>query len=239
MSDLKPGDPVWYMPRRGGPRFAAVVDSQPWCLGEHTVVVRLRELGDDYREHTGRQRTTVPAAACSHIERRDLGPQWSPHYPTVPGWYWVAVPGQYTSPPFETYWRLNCLNFTGPREDLNNNPSGSLCWCHDPVDCQRWAGELEPGCLFMGPLGAPPLPEKPPASQTDRWAEGNFCDAIVARRESILEELAEFYGPEDAAIWLDSAQPLLGGATPMQRVREGKADDVEELIDQLRSGAYV
>lgn len=68
---LKPGDPVWYSPSLRGPRFAAVVDSEPWSLGGHTAVVRLRELGSDYQERTGRQRTTVPAAACSHIERRD------------------------------------------------------------------------------------------------------------------------------------------------------------------------
>lgn len=46
-----------------GPQYAyaGVVDGEPRLLGEHTWVVRLREMDPRYRDGA---RSTVPAAAC-------------------------------------------------------------------------------------------------------------------------------------------------------------------------------
>ena len=54
-----------------------------------------------------------------------------------------------------------------------------------------------------------------------------------------ISELAEFYTPDEARIWLLSPNKLLGGATPADRIKQGRTDDVFALLDQLRSGAYV
>lgn len=68
----KPGDTVWYLPSANGPRFPAVVDSEPWQLGGHSWVVRLRDLPQAYCDYSKRQRTTVPAAECVlHVQKRD------------------------------------------------------------------------------------------------------------------------------------------------------------------------
>ncbi len=53
----------------------------------------------------------------------------------------------------------------------------------------------------------------------------------------LAEELAEFYDPDAAKLWLHSPQRLLGGATPAARVEAGRVDDVLALIRQLQDGA--
>jgi transcriptional regulator with XRE-family HTH domain len=55
----------------------------------------------------------------------------------------------------------------------------------------------------------------------------------------LAEELSEFYGPEEAKLWLYSPQRLLAGATPAARIEEGRVDDVLALIKQLQDGAFV
>jgi transcriptional regulator with XRE-family HTH domain len=57
--------------------------------------------------------------------------------------------------------------------------------------------------------------------------------------EWLVSELAEFYEPDDARLWLFSRHRLLAGATPAQRIQDGRIDDVLALIEQLKTGAYV
>jgi transcriptional regulator with XRE-family HTH domain len=57
--------------------------------------------------------------------------------------------------------------------------------------------------------------------------------------EFFLNELAEFYDPKEARLWLLSPNRLLGGATPADRIKEGRTEDVFALLEQLRSGAYI
>lgn len=57
--------------------------------------------------------------------------------------------------------------------------------------------------------------------------------------EFLLQELGEFYSPEEAKLWLFSPHRLLGGERPAERIQQGKIDDVLALLDQLRDGAYV
>jgi transcriptional regulator with XRE-family HTH domain len=57
--------------------------------------------------------------------------------------------------------------------------------------------------------------------------------------EWLVSELAEFYEPGDARLWLFSRHRLLSGATPAQRIQDGRIDDVLALIEQLKTGAYV
>jgi hypothetical protein len=57
--------------------------------------------------------------------------------------------------------------------------------------------------------------------------------------EFLLQELGEFYHPEEARLWLFSPHRLLGGERPADRIQQGRIDDVLALLDQLRDGAYV
>lgn len=54
----------------------------------------------------------------------------------------------------------------------------------------------------------------------------------------LAEELAEFYPPDEARLWLFSPHRLLGGERPADRIAEGRIDDVLALIAQLRDGSY-
>jgi len=57
--------------------------------------------------------------------------------------------------------------------------------------------------------------------------------------EWLLDELAEFFPPEEARLWLFAPHKLLGGETPATKIQQGKMSDVMTIIHQLRDGAYV
>lgn len=57
--------------------------------------------------------------------------------------------------------------------------------------------------------------------------------------EWLIGELAEFYEPAEARLWLFAPHRLLGGERPADRIQQGKVDDVLALIAQLRDGAFV
>lgn len=57
--------------------------------------------------------------------------------------------------------------------------------------------------------------------------------------EWLASELAEFYDPGDARVWLFSRHRLLQGATPAERIQENRIEEVLALIEQLKTGAYV
>ncbi|HUP61680.1 MAG TPA: helix-turn-helix domain-containing protein [Thermoanaerobaculia bacterium] len=77
-----------------------------------------------------------------------------------------------------------------------------------------------------------------------RWSTGKV-DPQRERLQRLLEleffltELAEFYSPEEAKLWLFSPHKLLRGETAAARIQAGKTEDVFALLDQLRSGAYI
>ena len=56
--------------------------------------------------------------------------------------------------------------------------------------------------------------------------------------EWLVEELSEFYEPDEARLWLFAPHRLLGGTRPADRIQEGRLDDVLALISQLRDSAY-
>jgi hypothetical protein len=73
VADAKPGLAVWYWPSLGGRPFAGLIDSNPWQLVHGTWVVHLCSMELAYGAETGRpSRTTVKAAALTHLEVREL-----------------------------------------------------------------------------------------------------------------------------------------------------------------------
>lgn len=77
-----------------------------------------------------------------------------------------------------------------------------------------------------------------------RWQQGRV-DPHSAKLQQLLtlewlaDQLSEFYEPDDARLWLFSRHRLLGGDSPADRIKDGRAEDVLALIEQLRDGAFV
>jgi hypothetical protein len=77
-----------------------------------------------------------------------------------------------------------------------------------------------------------------------RWNQGKAfprsdTQRILLDLEYIVEQLADFYEPQEARLWLFSRQKLLNGATPAELIQEGKAAEVIAVIDQLRDSVHM
>lgn len=77
-----------------------------------------------------------------------------------------------------------------------------------------------------------------------RWNQGKAFPRRAAEKtllelEFIVDQLADFYEPEEARMWLFSRQKLLGGKTPADLIHDGETEVVIELIEQLRDGVYL
>lgn len=57
--------------------------------------------------------------------------------------------------------------------------------------------------------------------------------------EWLVTELAEFYQPDEARLWLLSPHALLDRDCPADRIQQGKLDDVLAIIEQLKTGAFI
>lgn len=80
-------------------------------------------------------------------------------------------------------------------------------------------------------------------SQPSRWKSGEERVAPRNRRalldlEYVMARLYEIWVPEVVAIWLESANPHLGGAKPIDVLRQGGAADVIVAVDAADEGAY-
>jgi len=77
-----------------------------------------------------------------------------------------------------------------------------------------------------------------------RWNQGKaFPHASTEKQllelEWVIEQLAEFYAPQAARLWLFSRQKLLDGQIPAELIGENKFDDVLAVISQLRDSNFV
>ena len=57
--------------------------------------------------------------------------------------------------------------------------------------------------------------------------------------EWLMDQLAEFYEPTEARLWLFSPHKLLDGKTPADSLQCNEFDNVMAVIHQLKDGAYV
>lgn len=77
-----------------------------------------------------------------------------------------------------------------------------------------------------------------------RWQTGR-AEPQRERLEQLLtlewlaDQLAEFYAPEEARLWLFAPHRLLAGDRPADRIQAGQVQDVLALIEQLKTGAFV
>lgn len=76
-----------------------------------------------------------------------------------------------------------------------------------------------------------------------RWQTGRASPRPGAldqllKLEWILEQLAQFYAPDEARLWIFSPHPDLDGARPADAISAGDTDAVLAIIDRLQSAAF-
>lgn len=77
-----------------------------------------------------------------------------------------------------------------------------------------------------------------------RWNQGKAfprpdAQKLLLELEFVVDQLSDFYEPQEARLWLFSRQKLLGGEKPAELIQKGRAEDVIRMIDQLREGVFV
>ena len=77
-----------------------------------------------------------------------------------------------------------------------------------------------------------------------RWNNGKAfprpdTEKLLLELEYIIDQLSDFYEPQDARLWVFSRQKLLDGATPAELIQQGKTDAVIAVINQLRDSVHV
>ena len=83
------------------------------------------------------------------------------------------------------------------------------------------------------------------ARTVERWRTGQTYPQHEAR-ERLAELVAvevhlgeTFDDPESGRAWLRSGNPYLGGLTPLEVVRAGRADRVQAALEALDSGVFI
>ena len=77
-----------------------------------------------------------------------------------------------------------------------------------------------------------------------RWNQGRAyphasTEKTLLELEYIVDQLNDFYDPNEARQWIFSPQKLLKGESPAALIRNGQIDEVLRLVNQLRDGAYL
>ena len=77
-----------------------------------------------------------------------------------------------------------------------------------------------------------------------RWNKGRAyprrsTEKQLLELEYIVDQLADFYEPNEARQWLFSPQKLLDGVSPAELIQNGRIDDVMKLVNQLRDAVYM
>ena len=81
-------------------------------------------------------------------------------------------------------------------------------------------------------------------STVSRWRSGEASPSAdrlkpVLALNYVAEQMAQYYEPDDARMWLyrPNAQ-LKGSKTPAEMIEEGRTDEVLRLIERIAAGAY-
>jgi uncharacterized protein (DUF2384 family) len=80
--------------------------------------------------------------------------------------------------------------------------------------------------------------------QVSRWNKGqayprSSTEKALLELEFIVDQLSDFYEPNEARQWLFSPQKHLGARSPAELIQEGKIDEVRRLVNQLRDAVYL
>ncbi len=77
-----------------------------------------------------------------------------------------------------------------------------------------------------------------------RWNQGRAypharTEKTLLELEFIVDQLSDFYEPDEARQWIFAPQKLLNGESPAELIREGRIDEVRRVVDQLRDAVYL
>lgn len=76
-----------------------------------------------------------------------------------------------------------------------------------------------------------------------RWNQGRAyphgnTEKTLLELEYIIDQLADFYEPNEARQWIFAPQKLLAGISPAELIRNGRIDEVMRLVHQLREAVH-
>jgi hypothetical protein len=77
-----------------------------------------------------------------------------------------------------------------------------------------------------------------------RWNQGRAyphanTEKTLLELEFIVDQLSDFYEPNEARQFIFSPQKLLDGQSPATLIREGRIDEVRRLVNQLRDAVHL
>jgi transcriptional regulator with XRE-family HTH domain len=77
-----------------------------------------------------------------------------------------------------------------------------------------------------------------------RWNQGRAYphaakEKTLLELEYIVDELSDFYEPNEARQWIFAPQKLLAGTSPAELIRAGRIDEVMRLVGQLRDAVHL
>jgi|MudIll2142460700_1097286.scaffolds.fasta_scaffold2066149_1 transcriptional regulator with XRE-family HTH domain len=77
-----------------------------------------------------------------------------------------------------------------------------------------------------------------------RWNQGRAfpqsrAEKTILELEYIVDQLSDFYEPQEARLWLFSRQKLLNGEKPAELIQQGRTEEVRTVINQLRDGVFI
>ena len=77
-----------------------------------------------------------------------------------------------------------------------------------------------------------------------RWNQGRAyphagTEKTLLELEYIVDQLADFYEPNEARQWIFAPQKLLAGMSPAELIRNGRIDEVMRLVNQLREAVHL
>ena len=77
-----------------------------------------------------------------------------------------------------------------------------------------------------------------------RWNQGRAfphpdTEKTLLELEYVIDQLSDFYEPQEARLWLFSRQRLLDGEIPAELIQQGRTQEVLSMISQLRDGVFI
>ena len=76
-----------------------------------------------------------------------------------------------------------------------------------------------------------------------RWTAGSASphpktQLLISDLRYVVDQLAEFFSPEETRLWLYAKHPMLDGARAIELIHDGRADRVLGVIESLRDSTY-
>jgi transcriptional regulator with XRE-family HTH domain len=77
-----------------------------------------------------------------------------------------------------------------------------------------------------------------------RWNQGHAyphrnTEKALLELEYIVDQLSDFYEPNEARQWLFARQKLLDGEIPASLIQQGRIDEVMRLVNQIRDAVFM